>query len=161
MKNNKYIGSIVLGLNDALVEITGVLAGLTFALQNTRIIALAGLITGIAASLSMAASEYLSNKSEKTTKKPIKAGLYTGAAYIATVILLILPFFIFANVFVSLSITIVISILIILFFSYYVSITQEIKFKRHFFEMVLLSLGIAIISFIIGYFIRKFFSIDI
>ena len=48
-----YIGSIVLGLNDALVELTGALAGLTLALQNTRLIAVAGLITGIAAAFSM------------------------------------------------------------------------------------------------------------
>ena len=44
----KYMGSIVLGLNDALVEILGTLAGLTFALQNTKLVALAGIITGIA-----------------------------------------------------------------------------------------------------------------
>jgi len=47
----KYIGSVVLGLNDALIEFTGTLAGLTFALRNTQIIAVAGLIMGIAASL--------------------------------------------------------------------------------------------------------------
>ena len=58
----RYVGSIVLGLNDALVELTGALAGLTFALQNTRLTAMAGLITGVAASLSMATSEYLSTK---------------------------------------------------------------------------------------------------
>ena len=51
----KYVGSVVLGLNDALVEFTGTLAGLTFAIQNSQIIAVAGLITGVAASLSMAA----------------------------------------------------------------------------------------------------------
>lgn len=55
----KYVGSVVLGLNDALVEFTGTLAGLTFALQNTQIIAITGLIMGVAASLSMGASEYL------------------------------------------------------------------------------------------------------
>lgn len=55
-----YVGSMVLGLNDALVELTGVLAGLTFTLQNTRLIGTAGLITGVAAALSMASSEYLS-----------------------------------------------------------------------------------------------------
>lgn len=60
----KYVGSVVLGLNDALVELTGMLAGLTLALQNTRLIGMTGLITGIAASFSMAASEYLSTKSE-------------------------------------------------------------------------------------------------
>ena len=38
-----YIGAMVLGLNDALVELTGSLAGFTFAMQNTKIIALSGL----------------------------------------------------------------------------------------------------------------------
>ena len=60
----KHIGSMVLGINDALVEITGTLAGLTFALQNSALVGLAGLITGIAATLSMGASEYLSQNSE-------------------------------------------------------------------------------------------------
>lgn len=35
----QYVGSMVLGLNDALVELTGTLAGLTLALQNTKLIA--------------------------------------------------------------------------------------------------------------------------
>lgn len=157
----EYIGSMVLGLNDALVELTGALAGLTLALQNTRLIALTGLITGIAASLSMASSEYLSTKSEKNSKNPIWAAIYTGIAYICTVILLIIPFFIFTNVFISLGITILISIIIILFFSFYVSVIQEITFKRHFFEMAGLSLGVALISFIIGYLVRYFFHIEI
>ena len=66
----RYAGSIVLGLNDALVELTGALAGLTLALQDVKLIALSGLITGIAASMSMAASEYLSTRSEETSKQP-------------------------------------------------------------------------------------------
>ncbi|HKL07646.1 MAG TPA: VIT1/CCC1 family protein, partial [Bacteroidales bacterium] len=87
-KKLDYVGSIVLGLNDALVELTGTLAGLTFALQNTRLIAVAGLITGIAASFSMAASEYLSTKSEGDGAKALASSIYTGLAYIGTVIIL-------------------------------------------------------------------------
>ena len=86
-----YMGSIVLGLNDALVELTGALAGLSFALQNTKLVALAGLVTGIAASMSMAASAYLSKKSEGDAN-PTRSAIYTGIAYITTVILLVLPF---------------------------------------------------------------------
>ncbi|MEG1615195.1 MAG: VIT1/CCC1 family protein, partial [Oscillospiraceae bacterium] len=48
-----YVGSMVLGLNDALVELTGTLAGLTFALGNNKLVALSGLITGVSATLSM------------------------------------------------------------------------------------------------------------
>ena len=96
-----YISSMVLGVNDALVEITGMLAGLTFALKNTSLIGLAGIITGIAASLSMGVSEYLSqeaeNQNKKNDKSPIKAALYTSIAYIFTVILLVSPYFILKN----------------------------------------------------------------
>ena len=63
-----YMSSVVLGLNDALVELTGALAGFTLSIQNLKIIALMGLITGISASLSLAASEYLSIKSETNPK---------------------------------------------------------------------------------------------
>ena len=93
----RYAGSVVLGLNDALVELTGALAGLTLALQNVKLIALSGLITGIAASLSMAASEYLSTRSEKTDKHPVRAAIYTGIAYIITVTLLVLPYLLIQN----------------------------------------------------------------
>ncbi len=91
----KYVSSIVLGLNDALVELTGALAGFTLALQNTKLIAIIGLITGIAASMSMAASEYLSTKQEETDKTPLKACVYTGFTYVGTVMFLILPYLFF------------------------------------------------------------------
>ena len=64
----QYVGSIVLGLNDALVELTGALAGFTLALGETKIISLAGLVTGISAALSMAASDYLSSKAEEDSR---------------------------------------------------------------------------------------------
>ena len=87
----KYASSVVLGLNDALVELTGALVGFTLALQNTRLVGIVGLITGIAASMSMAASGYLSAKQEDTGKDPVKACVVTGSAYVVTVILLITP----------------------------------------------------------------------
>jgi vacuolar iron transporter family protein len=157
-----YVGSIVLGINDALVELTGALAGLTLAFQNTSLIAVAGLITGIAASLSMGASEYLSTKSEQPEDKtPLKASIYTGIAYFITVILIVLPFLLIPNPFIALPITLVISTLIILAFTYYTSIAQELKFKSRFLEMFLLSMSVAVISFCIGLLIRNFLHIDI
>lgn len=69
-----YISSMVLGLNDALVELTGALAGFTLALNDNRMVGMAGFITGVAATLSMAASEYLSKKADTSEKHPLKAG---------------------------------------------------------------------------------------
>lgn len=157
----RYVGSMVLGLSDALVELTGTLAGLTLALQNARLIGLAGLITGIAASLSMAASEYLSTKSEEGGQDPTKAAAYTGVAYVLTVVLLISPYFLFGNYLVSLGVTITNAMLVILAFTYYVSVAREIPFKRRFLEMALISFGVAGLSFAIGYVVGKFLRIEI
>jgi VIT1/CCC1 family predicted Fe2+/Mn2+ transporter len=155
-----YIGSMVLGLNDALVELTGALAGFTLALQNTRLIGLAGLITGIAASLSMSASEYLSQKSEPDVKDPIKASFYTGIAYIVAVILLVLPYFLLTNYYLALLITLLIAIIIILVFAQFVSVVKDMSFKKFFWEMVFISLGVAAISFVIGWAARALLNIQ-
>jgi VIT1/CCC1 family predicted Fe2+/Mn2+ transporter len=157
----KYVSSMILGLNDALVELTGALAGFTLALKNTRLIAMAGLITGIAASFSMAASEYLSTKSEKGDKNPLKSSVYTGTAYVCTVILLIFPFLVFPNVFFCLGFSLFNAVFIILIFTYYISVAQEIPFWKRFSEMALISLGIAALTFGIGYIIRIFFDIEV
>ena len=63
-----YIGAMVLGLNDALVELTGAIAGVTFALANTRLVALTGIITGVSATFSMAASNYLAERADNNPK---------------------------------------------------------------------------------------------
>jgi VIT1/CCC1 family predicted Fe2+/Mn2+ transporter len=157
----RYAGSIVLGLNDALVELTGALAGLTLALQDVKLIALSGLITGIAASMSMAASEYLSTRSEDTSKQPIRAAIYTGIAYIITVALLVLPYLLFENYILDLIITLTVAVLIIAVFNYYISVAKGESFRARFTEMAGLSLSVALFSFVIGYFIRQWLGIEV
>jgi VIT1/CCC1 family predicted Fe2+/Mn2+ transporter len=157
----QYVGSIVLGLNDALVELTGALAGLTLALQNTRLIALTGSITGIAAALSMAASEYLSTKTEETSQSPVKAALYTGAAYITTVVLLVIPYLTLTNYYAALACTMATAVLIIAFFTYYISVAKDLPFRNRFLEMAGLSLGVAGFSFLVGLVLRQFIGVDV
>lgn len=130
----KYVGSIVLGLNDALVELTGVLAGFTLALGNTRLIAMTGLITGIAASLSMSASEYLATKAEGGEKSPLKAAVYTGIAYVLVVAFLILPFLIFSNLYLALALTLTAAVVVIFIFTFYTSIAQDLPLKNVFWK---------------------------
>jgi len=156
-----YIGSMVLGLNDALVELTGALAGFTFTLQNSRLIGAAGLITGIAASLSMSASEYLSQKSEKENKNPIRASFYTGIAYIVTVLLLIMPYFVFENYYAALAVTLIDAVLVIVIFTFFVAVVKELSFKRMFLEILTISLGVAAVSFVIGWVAREVINIEV
>lgn len=157
----RYAGSVVLGLNDALVELTGALAGLTLALQNVNLIALSGLITGIAASLSMAASEYLSTRSEETDKHPVRASIYTGIAYIFTVSMLVLPYFFIQNYILDLVIVLLIALVIIAVFNFYISVAKDEPFRPRFVEMASLSFGVAAFSFVIGYLIRIWLGVDI
>jgi len=156
----KYVGSIVLGLNDALVELTGSLAGFTLALGDTKVITLAGLVTGISAALSMAASDYLSSKAEgDATAK--KSAVYTGVAYLLTVALLILPFLLLTSKFLALGITLFIAVLIIYSFNYYISIAQDISFKHRFLEMTIISMGVAAFSFLIGYVLKVVLGVNL
>ncbi len=157
----RYIGSVVLGLNDALVELTGALAGLTLALQNTHLIALTGSITGIAAALSMAASEYLSTKTEGGSQQPLKAAFYTGTTYILTVVFLISPYLLLANYFVALACTLIAAVLIIAFFNFYISVAKDQPFKKRFAEMTILSLGVAGLSFLLGLVLRVVLGVEV
>lgn len=157
----KYVSSMVLGLNDALVELTGALAGFTLALQNTRLVAIVGLITGIAASMSMAAAEYLSTKHEDSGKNPLKASIYTGLTYVGTVIFLLTPYLLLKNIFLALSLSLINALLIIIIFTFYVSVAKNLSFRKRFLEMAGLSLSIAAINFGIGLIIRRVFGIDV
>jgi VIT1/CCC1 family predicted Fe2+/Mn2+ transporter len=157
----KYTGSIVLGLNDALVELTGVLAGLTFALQNNALVAITASITGIAAALSMAVSEYLSTKAEASLRSPFKAALYTGIAYILAVLVLIAPYFILNDIYMSLALSFAGALVIVAAFNFYVAVAQGVSFKGRFIEMTVLIIVVAGISFLAGYGIRQVFGITV
>lgn len=158
----QYVGSMVLGLNDALVELTGTLAGLSFALQNNRLVALSGLITGISATLSMASSEYLSARSEGNPNA-FKSSLYTGAMYIFAVVLLVLPYLVLpADQYVyALIIMLLIVVIIIFSFTYYISVAKDLPFRKRFLEMAGISLSVAALSFIVGILVKQFLGIEI
>lgn len=157
-----YIGAMVLGLNDALVELTGCIAGLTFVLMNTKLIALAGIITGVAATLSMAASNYLAEKANGN-KKALIASCYTGIAYLITVICLTLPYLLFSkDLFIpALFVMLCIVIFLIFIFSAYISIVKSEKIAPRFYEMAGISLSVALISFLIGIIAKTFFGLDV
>ena len=158
----QYVGSMVLGLNDALVELTGSLAGFAFALQNTRLIALSGLIVGISATFSMASSEFLAARSEGRTDA-LKSCSYTGIAYLLTVIALIAPYLIFPSTqFIpALICMLVVVIAIIAGFTYYTSVAQDQPFRSRFLEMAVISVSVAVLSFIVGILAKKFLGVDL
>ena len=158
----QYVGSMVLGLNDALVELTGSLAGFTFAMQNTSLIALSGLIIGISATFSMASSEFLAARSEGRTDA-FKSCTYTGIAYLLTVVALVTPYLLLSNEYylVALACMLGIVILIIAGFTYYTSVAMDQPFKSRFLEMAGISVSVAVLSFVVGVLAKQFLGVDL
>jgi len=158
----QYVGSMVLGLNDALVELTGSLAGFALAMQNNRLIALSGLIVGISATFSMASSEFLAARSEGRTDA-LKSCFYTGTAYLITVILLILPYLLLGTeqYIPALMLMLGIVVLIIAGFTYYTSVALDQPFKSRFTEMAAISIGVAVLSFFVGVLAKRFLGVDL
>ncbi len=160
-KRLKYLSSIISGLNDALIELAGELAGFTFALQNTSLIGFAGLIAGIAQFLSSSASEMELYLTERTVenKEAIRKSFFEGSIYLITVFFLITPFFLIQNPFFAMGISAFNSFLIIIFFTYYVSIVKELSLKKMFSITVLITLGIGAVSFIIGWIVKTILNL--
>lgn len=158
----QYVGAIVLGLNDALVELTGAIAGLTFALASSRLVALSGIVIGISAALSMAASNFLAERADGNPKA-FKASVYTGVAYLITVILLVLPYLLFPdNMYgAAFAVMIVVVMGIIFFFNYYISVAKNLPFFKRFAEMALISIGVAVIAFVIGLLAKYFLNVNV
>lgn len=152
----KYMSSIVLGLNDALVEITWALAWLTMTLDNTKIVWVSGLIIWISAAISMAASEFLSQENdEQTDVNPIKASIYTWIAYIFTVLALVGPYLIFTNKYTSLWLMLLNWIIIIALFNYYIAVAKWDNFLKRFTQMASISLWVAVLSYFIWHLADK------
>lgn len=160
-KPSSYISAIVLGMNDALVEMTGALAGFTIALANTRLIALAGLTTGVAATLSMAASEFLSQEVDTSRKRACAAAGVTGIAYLITVGVLLLPFFLLEQPLFALLLCLLAAACIIFLFTLVISRIKHINFVSSFLRMLTISFCVAAIAFTISWIARIWFGVEI
>lgn len=148
-----YLGAAVLGVNDALVELTGGLTGLVSSIRDPRVIGFSGLVVGIAASMSMAASNFLSTgmSAEETQKaRPGPAAAYTGITYLIVTLGLVVSFFLVSDRHVALAITWGVATLVTVGFSYYSAVLLEEPFHKQLAKMFLLTLGIAVITFFIG-----------
>jgi|TARA_B100001540_G_scaffold294127_1_gene293771 VIT1/CCC1 family predicted Fe2+/Mn2+ transporter len=156
-EDDDYYGSIVLGISDALIEMTGVLAGLTFALKDLKLIALSGLVTGIAASLSMGASEFLSKRAESRNSLPIKEAFYTSMSYLFVVTILISPYLLIEqerfglepHIF-ALSLTLCMGVFVVAGFNKWISVKQNQPFFSRFLEMLGILAIVTGVSYAIG-----------
>jgi len=157
-----YAGAIVLGMNDALVELTGTLSGIALAFDKSVVVGVTGLIMGIAASLSMAGSAYLESKENVGEDvNPLTYSLYTGISYIVTTAVLVAPFFIFEKISVAIVWMFTAALLTIFLYNFYISVAKDLSFWKRVREMSYITFGVALISFGIGFVVKHYFGIEI
>ncbi|MGB1588453.1 MAG: VIT1/CCC1 transporter family protein [Poseidonia sp.] len=156
-EEDDYSSSVVLGISDALIEMTGILVGLTFALEDMNLIALSGLVTGIAASFSMGASEFLSKRTEASGDSPLKAAFATWAAYVGVVVVLVTPYLIVEQALFGLEehvaamgITLFLGIAVVAGFNGWLTRRQQQTFLPRFLEMLGILALMTLISFAMG-----------
>ncbi|MDR0726443.1 MAG: VIT1/CCC1 transporter family protein [Rickettsiales bacterium] len=156
----KHTSDMVLGMHDALVSQTGIIAGLTFALADQHLIILTSIISAVSTSLSMAASNYLAQKT-KEDESAMTSGLYTGISYLITSALLIAPFALVMNKYCAFGTSLLMAILIIFLFNYYISRIQHKPFAKRFWEMLAICFIVSVVAFAIGRAAGYFLGIDI
>ena len=113
--------------------------------------------------MSMAASAFLSARADAEAGNgageaeegcALKTALYTGMAYIVTVLLLVSPYMFISNSTAALAVMLLAALGIIAFFNFYLSVARETSFRRGFLVMAGISALVALISYGFGYLLR-------
>jgi VIT1/CCC1 family predicted Fe2+/Mn2+ transporter len=154
----KYMGFIVLGLADAIIEITGVHAGFLGVTNYTIMAGIAGLVVGLSAAVSMASAAYLQAKHEMG-RNPLTSALMTGLGYVAASFTLATPYFLTHRMLLAFSASIGLGVILIAAFTYYGAVVFDRDFRRELAESVGLMLATALGSYVFGEVIGGYFGI--
>ncbi len=156
----RYISFVVLGLADALVEITGIHAGSLGIYNSTTIAGLAGIIAGAAASLAMASAAFAQAKQGFAGSARLSA-IYTGVSYFITAVVLATPYFLTRVMLEALAASLILAVIIVATITFYSSIISDRSFRKEFIEILSIMFGTTVVLYILGYVIRITFGITI
>ena len=145
----RYISFVVLGLADALVEISGIHAGWLGLFEKTEIAGLAGVIAGGAASLAMASAAFAQAKQGFQGSARLSA-IYTGVSYFVTAIILATPYFLTSNMILALATSLTLAVIILAVTTWYSVVIQEKHFLRDFVEILGILFATTILVFGLG-----------
>ena len=168
----KSIREMTFGIEDGLISILGLVAGVTGANVSNNFIVLAGVAGMIPAAISMASGVYLSNKSQKEyleTKfkknklegiisNPLRDALVIGISFIIAGWIPIIPFLFFVPKF---ALAVAFGLTIIALFVYGASRSHYTKenWFRSGIEMVGVSIASAAAGYLVGYLFKFWFGV--
>ncbi len=156
----KYMSFIVLGLADAVVEISGIHAGSLGIYASTKLAGLAGVVAGLAASIAMASAAYAQAKQGFVGSAKWSA-IYTGVSYMFTAIFLALPYFLTRSMILALGTSLVVGVVLVAMMTYYDTVISVRTFAKQFGEIASIILAASLALYIAGLLIRQLLGITI
>jgi len=156
----RYLSSIALGVSDALVELTGVYTGSLGAFASTVSAGLAGLLAGVAASVSMAVAAYTQAKHERG-RSPALSAAYTGAAYSAVTLLLALPYFTVGSMVVAYVAMLAVAVAVAAYMAAYSAVLGGRRFLRELAETAGLILGVSLALYLLGSTLGRLLGVEV
>lgn len=156
----KYISFVILGLADAIVEISGIHAGSLGIYNSTRITGLAGVVAGAAASIAMASAAFAQAKQGFKGSASLSA-IFTGISYFISAVILAGPYFLTENKIDAMATSLILGVVILLITIYYNSVISEGHFRRDFAELVAIMLAATVVLYVFGEAVRIYTGITI
>lgn len=150
----RFFSYVVLGFNDALIELTGALVGFSLALREPKVVIIAGLVSGITAAASISASAYLEAEHE-SGRDPHKAAFYSGMSYLGVAALLVAPFILTGSLVWGITIMLMIALVLVFILALYSSVILGKSYSHQLRQILALSLGVAFVSFSVGYLLNQ------
>lgn len=153
------IREIVFGLEDSLVSTLGAVTGIAAGAQSTFIVILSGLVLIAVESASMAAGSYLSSEAA-ADRRPLRAAWVMGLCYILGGFVPLLPY-VFLPIRLAYIPSIVLTALALLLVGVWRAEFTKHSRLRSGIEMVVVSLGAALIGYLIGRAVGVYLHIEI
>jgi VIT1/CCC1 family predicted Fe2+/Mn2+ transporter len=165
------IRDVAFGMNDGLVEILAVVAGFGAALRTPLLIAIAGFIVAISGTLSMAGGAYISTEYEASVTgvtggenhraTPLRSAFFVGVPYFIGSLLPLLPFLLGMSGTGAVAVAVLLTMAALTVISAIISIVSNSDMLKRITRTLMISLGAAAITIILGYYARTAFNLAI
>ena len=156
----KYISFVILGLADAIVEISGIHAGSLGIYNSTEMTGLAGIVAGAAASIAMASAAYAQAKQGFRGSASVSA-TFTGGSYFISATVLAGPYFLTKMMTTAMAASLTVGVLMIMMTTYYDSVISGRRFSQDFAELVAIMLAATAALYLFGEAVRVYAGVTI
>ncbi|MEM3227521.1 MAG: VIT1/CCC1 transporter family protein [Candidatus Micrarchaeaceae archaeon] len=155
------VRDVIFGMNDGLVEVLAATVGFGAALRLPVLVLIAGLLVALSGTLSMSGGAYLSTKYEHSIalpgnakRTPARSALYTGAFYFFGAVFPILPFALGMSGAIGIALSILFTMVVLSIVSSAIAVLSGQSIAKRVAESLLISLGAASATILLGFYAR-------